>query len=111
MTAKRLRKGALMVEVVNLRTCEDWGKAGDVRIDRQTKWGNPYPMHHESMRDEVCDKYEKWFETMELGRCRDIAELKGAKRLGCWCKPLRCHGDYLKKRIELLLLKEEICVD
>lgn len=65
-------------------------------------------MHNESMRDEVCDKYVKWFEAMEAGRYLDIAELKDAKRIACWCSPRRCHCDYLKKRIELLLLKEEI---
>jgi Domain of unknown function (DUF4326) len=49
-----------MVEIINLRTCKDWGKPGDIIIDRRTKWGNPFIMQNESQRDEVCDKYELW---------------------------------------------------
>lgn len=116
------------IKVVNLRTCHDWGKPGDIRIDRKTKWGNPFRMVDESMRDEVCNKYEKYFnllmavvsddtiqveqELINMGLhtatamilVRDfrpnLTELKDAKRLGCWCYPRRCHGDYLKKKIE-----------
>jgi hypothetical protein len=91
-----------MVEVLNLRRCKDWGKPGDVRIDRKTKWGNPYPMHMESDRDFVCDRYAEWFVKQELQNKLDIDELKDVKRLGCWCSPKRCHGDYLKMRIEEL---------
>ena len=86
------------VEVINLKTCKNWGQSGDVRIDRKTKWGNPYEMLNksEAERNRVCDLYEETF----IKRGLDITDLKNAKRLGCWCKPLRCHGDYLKKQIE-----------
>lgn len=87
-----------MVEVVNINKCRDWGKDGDIRIDRTTKWGNPWAMHGESERDFVCDKYEEWFKSSHL----DISELRNAKRLGCHCSPKRCHGDFLKKLIENL---------
>ena len=40
--------------------------------------------------------YVSYFMTSEL----DIAEIANAKRLGCWCKPKRCHGDFLKKMID-----------
>jgi hypothetical protein len=92
-----------MVEVVNMRNTPDFGsRPGDVRIDRRTKWGNPFPMRGEATRNLVCDQYEKWFEEQEhLGRL-DINELHEARRLGCWCKPKRCHGDYLRMRIEKL---------
>jgi len=87
-----------MVEVVNIRTCSPrWGQPGDVKIDRTTKWGNPFYMHDESERDSVCDRYVGWF---LIQKNLDICELKNAKRLGCWCKPRRCHGDYLKILIE-----------
>ena len=33
----------------------------NVRCDRGTALGNPFPMRHESQRNEVCDKYELWF--------------------------------------------------
>lgn len=93
-----------MVEVVNLHTCKDWGKPGDIKIDRSTKWGNPFIMHSESERDDVCNKYETWLNKQLRQKKLDIKELKNAKRLGCWCKKsykeVRCHGDYLKKKIE-----------
>lgn len=91
-----------MVEVVNLRTCKDWGKPGDVRVDRMTKWGNPYVMLNESTRDFVCDSYEGWLDEQIRHRKLNLNELVDAKRLGCWCHPKRCHGDYLKKKIEEL---------
>jgi hypothetical protein len=86
-------------EVVNLRTCRDFGKPGDVRIDRTTKWGNPFPMIDSSLeeRNRVCGAYKVWFENQTYLKISDLAN---AKRLGCWCAPLRCHGDYLAKRIE-----------
>lgn len=58
-----------MIEVVNMARCKDFGtKEGDVRIDRKTKWGNPFYMAKESQRGEVCDKHEKYFEI--LGQVR-----------------------------------------
>lgn len=89
-----------MVEVVNMRKCKDWGKPGDIRIDRQTKWGNPFIMHNESERDDVCNKYEVWINKQLRQKKLDIKELKNAQRLGCHCSPRRCHGDSLKKKIE-----------
>jgi hypothetical protein len=90
-----------MVEVVNMRTCSPpWGQPGDVRIDRTTKWGNPFPLTSESKRDEVCDLYIRYMRNLIDNGNRDIRELIHAKRLGCWCKPYRCHGDYLKRLIE-----------
>jgi hypothetical protein len=90
-----------MVEVVNIGKCKPpWGKHGDVRIDRSSRWGNPFFIGPNRDRDAVCDMYETYFEKCEQSGKLDINDLKDAKRLGCWCKPLRCHGDYLKRRIE-----------
>lgn len=95
----------IMVEVVNIRTCKPpWGQEGDVKIDRTTKWGNPFHMQNDSdfERNRVCNAYELYFPQSGL----NIVELLHAKRLGCWCKPKRCHGDYLKKRIEEILNRQ-----
>jgi len=92
-----------MVEVVNMRTCvPPWGQPGDVRIDRATKWGNPFHIGVLN-RDEVCDRYGDCFDRLGL----DVSELVFAKRLGCWCKPRRCHGDLLKHKIEAYLAWEQ----
>lgn len=69
----------------------------DVRIDRKTRWGNPFVMGRDGDRDAVCEKYRAWlWAEIRAGRIalEDLAALKG-KRLGCHCAPLRCHGDTL----------------
>ena len=67
----------------------------DVRIDRTTKWGNPFRIGRDGGRDEVCDKHAEWIQTQPQ-LLAALGELKG-QRLGCWCAPLRCHGDTLAK--------------
>ncbi len=65
----------------------------DVRIDRSTKWGNLYQIDEHNDRKEAIQKYKKSL----LGSYQflaDLPQLQG-KILGCWCKPLPCHGDVL----------------
>lgn len=63
-------------------------------VDRGSAWGNPFIMHGESQRDEVCDKFEQyaiWRLSIEpdwLAPLRD-------KDLACWCAPKRCHAETL----------------
>jgi excisionase family DNA binding protein len=79
--------------VVNLKA----GESFDVRIDRKSKWGNPFVIGKDGNRSEVIEKYRQWIANQpEL--LESLEELRG-KRLGCHCKPLDCHGDVL---IELL---------
>lgn len=70
----------------------------DVYIGRGSKWGNPFRMRNNSQaeRDRVCEEYEKYFFTTDLPN--QLHELRG-KVLGCYCKPLRCHGDFLAKLV------------
>lgn len=70
----------------------------DVHIGRGSKWGNPFPMKNNTQaeRDRVCEEYEKYFYTTDL--LTHLHELRG-KTLGCYCKPLRCHGDFLAKLV------------
>ncbi|AXG66786.1 hypothetical protein HOU08_gp060 [Dickeya phage vB_DsoM_JA29] len=76
----------------------------DIRIDRQSKWGNRHYMNDDSPaeRDRVCDEHEKeLWEKIHAGdiSLSELEELYG-KRLGCWCKPKRCHGDALAEAAE-----------
>jgi len=72
----------------------------DVYIGRPSKWGNPYShkkgtsaKYKVETREEAIQKYkEHLLNSPEL--LKDLCELKG-KTLGCWCKPLACHGDWL----------------
>lgn len=91
-----------MTEVVNLRSkpFEAYVAPGSVvRIDRKSKWGNPFVIGKDGDRDEVIRKYESWlWARIRAGQfaIEDLAELDG-KRLACWCAPLPCHGDVLAK--------------
>jgi hypothetical protein len=90
-----------MVEVVHMRKCNPpWGQPGDVRIDRATKWGNPFPITTAESREMVLLRYEVWLASQIAHKKLDILELKDAKRLGCWCKPRACHGDILKHYLD-----------
>lgn len=76
--------------VVNIRK-----EKCDIYIGRGSKWGNPFPMKDksEAERNRTCEEYIAWFWTQPQ-LINSIHELKG-KVLGCYCKPLRCHGDFL----------------
>ena len=78
--------------VVNLRY-----EKYDVYIGRGSKWGNKYIIGKDGNREEVVDKYEKDIRQNEH-LLSLLYELKN-KRLGCFCKPLSCHGDVLVKLI------------
>ena len=65
----------------------------DVYVGRPSKWGNPYVVGRDGDRDTVIMLYAEHL----MGSPKLLAalpELKG-KTLGCWCKPLACHGDVL----------------
>ena len=68
----------------------------DVRIDRATKWGNPFPVRVYG-RKRCIEMYETYIRQKieENPGLYDLGELHG--RLGCWCAPLRCHGEVLIK--------------
>lgn len=68
----------------------------DVRIDRPTKWGNPYIVGVDGTREEVIAKHRAWIYTQPELLAAIKPELQG-KRLGCWCRPHKpsCHGDIL----------------
>ncbi len=67
----------------------------DVYIGRPGKWGNPYSIGRDGTREEVISKYETYI-INNPALMADLHELKG-KVLGCYCKPLACHGDILAR--------------
>lgn len=80
----------------------------DVYIGRGSKWGNPFThlpvgntlaQHQVATREQAIEAYRLWI-TIGEGKylLNHLEELRG-KRLGCYCKPLSCHGDIL---VELL---------
>jgi hypothetical protein len=82
--------------VVNIRNekCDFCGA-------RPSFLGNPYEIGRDGTRDAVIEKYREWFKkklTSPVFRDR-VLSLKG-KKLGCWCKPLKCHLDVVVEYIE-----------
>lgn len=76
----------------------------DVYIGRQchgfadSKWANPFRI---GTRKEVCALYRNMLITSpDLLVC--LEELKD-KRLGCWCHPKECHGDFLAALVDMLI--------
>ena len=65
----------------------------DVYIGRGSKWGNPFKIGVNGSRREVIELYRDWILT-QPHLIIALPELRG-KVLGCWCKPLDCHGDVL----------------
>jgi hypothetical protein len=82
----------MKTKVVNKKT-----SSFDVYIGRGSKWGNPFRMKSENQRGEVIEKYEDY--ARQKFSKDELAVLVG-KRLGCFCKPRKCHGDILVKLIE-----------
>ncbi len=66
-------------------------------IGRGSYWGNPHSMYEKGDdRDEVIRKYKYDFDYEKFPNKEKSKVYKLAgKRLGCFCKPLNCHGDIL----------------
>jgi len=88
-----------LTRVVNLKY-EDC----DVRICRPGQWGNPFRIGRDGTREEVMEKYRKWAPNQPKLMAQ-LHILKG-QRLGCWCKPLPCHGDILCELVETFILQK-----
>lgn len=64
-----------------------------VYIGRGSKYGNPYVIEKHGTRDDVCNLFEE-----NILPTLDVSELVG-KDLVCFCKPKRCHGDSILRKI------------
>lgn len=70
-----------------------------IRIDRKTRWGNPFIIGRDGTREEVIAKYrDRLWNSIRAGEISmdDLAGLHG-KDLACHCAPQPCHGDVLSK--------------
>ncbi len=74
--------------------------------------GNRYIIGRDGDRDEVVRKYKRWvWEEYkkggvvkdEIDRLVEWVESGKDLKLGCWCKPKKCHGDVIKSLIEYLV--------
>lgn len=87
----------LATQVVNLRK-EPYdvyiGKPGKGKNKEEGKWANPFEIGRDGTREEVIAKYREYILNKPELLEQIPFELKG-KTLGCFCKPLACHGDVL----------------
>ena len=93
---ERHRTGATVV--VNLSRHKgliEWAKSAGVfvRVDRRSRWGNPFLIPRDGDRDQVIAAYRAHL-LSDPELVDDVHELRG-KILGCWCSPKACHGDIL----------------
>lgn len=72
----------------------------DVNIQRGTLFGNPFTKE-EYGRDKAIDLYKEYLynkiRNKEINKSH-LEVLRGM-RLGCTCKPKRCHGDVLAELV------------
>lgn len=84
----------------------------DIYIGRGSLYGNPFStkaskhdVRQVESKEEAIEKYkEMWLRRLESHpehTMKLLLKLKG-KRLGCFCKPSKCHGDVLVELIELI---------
>ena len=95
-------------EVVNLRTHKYDVYIGRDENDDPGEYGNPFIIGEHGPRDTVVEMYRIYF----IGRMkadpifrRKVRALKG-KKLGCYCKPERCHGDVIAAYLNNLPAEE-----
>ena len=81
-------------KVVNLKK-----EKYDIYIGRPSPYGNVFEIGEDGTREEVVEKYRAYAKR-NMSKM-NLRHLKG-KRLGCYCKPLVCHGDVLVEMVEEL---------
>ena len=89
-----------MARIVNLKHEPDAVANGAVRVDRRTRWGNPFVVGRDGTREQVVARYraDLW-RRIRAGEIAlaDLAALDG-KRLACHCWPTRpCHAEVLAR--------------
>ena len=113
-----------MIYIYN-RRAETHNK-NDFYIGRGSILGNPYShikdrktkaIYEAKDRDDAIDKYSHYFDlmygsnkafTQAIDEIFEVYKSGDDVFLGCFCKPLRCHGDVIKEKLEKRLIKEKI---
>lgn len=114
-----------MIYIYNLRV-ETHNGPNSFYIGRGSILGNPYThikdrktkaIYEVKDRDEAIDRYSDYFDLMygsniaytkAIDEIYDIYKSGNDVYLGCFCKPLRCHGDIIKEKLEKRLIREKI---
>lgn len=113
-----------MIYIYNRRT--ETHNKNDFYIGRGSVLGNPYShikdrktkaIYEAKDRDDAIDKYSHYFDlmygsnkafTQAIDEIFEVYKSGDDVFLGCFCHPLRCHGDVIKEKLEKRLLRERI---
>lgn len=92
-----------MAERTRVVSMRAGNKEYDVRIDRQSEWGNRHHMKNDTMAERlrVIHEYgiDLWTAIYDGRITLSQLDALYGKRLGCWCSPKPCHGDELVKAV------------
>lgn len=91
-----------------------------VYIGRGSIWGNPFS--HKSgtkaiwkvkTRDEAVENYRSylWAAITEGDVTLEMLRELDGKRLACYCAPLKCHGDIIKRAVQWAIKIEDLMDD
>ena len=79
----------MVTTVVNLKE-----EPFDIYIGRPSLFGNPFYIGRDGTREECIEKFKGFFYS-NMNLMRATKEKLSGKVLGCYCKPLPCHGDII----------------
>jgi Domain of unknown function (DUF4326) len=76
----------------------------------QSAYHNPFHVGKDGDRSEVILKFILyWYSPRQVSlRARALNEIKETDVLGCWCKPLDCHGDIIAGYLDWKRHQEEL---
>jgi GTPase involved in cell partitioning and DNA repair len=95
------------IEVINIK---NYDKEDYIYIGRPSSYGNPYSSKEKSIADNKVDTREESLKLFEeyinkhpelIDKLINEMKEKNIYKLGCYCKPKKCHGDILKEKIDL----------
>jgi hypothetical protein len=105
-----------MIQIKNLRS-EKPQNPWDVKVDRSSVLGNPFPMKNETERNKICEEYTDYFNAIiaringdmlsidlgmaspfesKLNRLLSLYKEHGQLNLFCWCASKRCHAEVIR---------------
>ena len=87
-------RGGVVFVVANDGSKVRWPKSNSV-------WCNKNKVTTAMSRDEAIAAYEKDLDVLleDEDNRTEFTQLRG-KNLGCWCKPERCHGDVILRKLD-----------
>ena len=72
---------------------------GAIYVGRGSRWGNPFIIGRDGVRDEVVKKYEARLNHQIASGEVSLEDLNTLynKNLVCFCAPRKCHADVLER--------------